>query len=202
MPADLSDQFSKFDPDYVKNVIGPHLLVRTYQGERPLLPMIDVKLSKENAMPDDLWGLISETWKPDAKSGVILFLQGLENRGPNNRRKRIYMSAMTPDLYRPMYRDKVVHFFTKLLDVANAGKPLMRSYLAGYFDLYWDLHLGLSSDKIPTKVLQFGESLNTVLAYRDPTQKIVYENYMFVHSNLTFLRGWIAEKLADLIIGK
>jgi hypothetical protein len=202
MPADLSDQFSKFDPDYVKNVIGPHLLVRTYQGERPLLPMIDVKLSKENAMSDDLWGLISETWKPDANSGVILFLQGLENRGPNNRRKRIYMSAMTPDLYRPMYRDKVVHFFTKLLDVANAGKPLMRSYLAGYFDLYWDLHLGLSSDKIPTKVLQFGESLNTVLAYRDPTQKIVYENYMFVHSNLTFLRGWIAEKLADLIIGK
>ena len=34
--------------------------------------MIDVKLSKENAMPDDLWGLISETWKPDAKNGVIL----------------------------------------------------------------------------------------------------------------------------------
>jgi hypothetical protein len=198
MPADLSDQFSKFDPDYVKNVIGPNVLVRTYQGERPLLPMIDVKLSKENAMPDDLWGLICETWKPDAKNGVILFLQGLENRGPNNRRKRIYMSAMTPDLYRPMYQDKVVQFFTKLLDVANAGKPLMRSYLAGYFDLYWDLHLGLRGDTIPTRVLQFGESLNTVLAYRDPTQKIVYENYMFVHANLAYLRGWIAEKLADL----
>ena len=94
----LSHQFRKFDPDYINNVIEPHLLVRTYQGERPFLPMIDVKLSKENAMPDDLWGLISETWKPDAKNGVILFLQGLENRGPNNRRKRIYMSAMTPDL--------------------------------------------------------------------------------------------------------
>ena len=70
---DSSDQFSKFDPDYVKNVIGPHLLVRTYQGERPLLPMIDVKLSKENAMPDDLWGLISETWKPDAKKVSLSF---------------------------------------------------------------------------------------------------------------------------------
>ena len=91
-----------------------------------------------------------------------------------------------------------MQFFTKLLDVANAGKPLMRSYLPGYFDLYWDLHLGLRSDTIPTRVLQFGESLNTVLAYRDPTQKIVYENYMFVHANLAFLRGWIAEKLAHL----
>jgi hypothetical protein len=198
MPTDLSDQFSQFDPDYVKKVIGPYLLVRTYQGERPLLPMIDVKLSKENAMPDNLWGLISETWRPDAQNGVILFLQSLENRGPNNRRKRIYMSAMTADLYRPMYRDKVVQFFTKLLDGANAGKPLMRSYLAGYFDLYWDLHLGVRGDTIPTRVLQFGESLNTVLAYGDPTQNIVYENYMFVHANLAYLRGWIAEKLADL----
>jgi hypothetical protein len=77
MPFDLSDQFSKFDPDYVKNVIGPYLLVRTYQGERPLLPMIDAKLSKGNAMPDDLWGLISETWKPDAKNGRHSLSPGL-----------------------------------------------------------------------------------------------------------------------------
>ena len=81
-------------------------------------------------------GLISETWKHDAKNGVILFLKGLENRGPNNRRKRIYMSAMTPDLYRLMYQDKVVQFFSKLLDAANAGKPLMRSYLSGYTGTY------------------------------------------------------------------
>jgi hypothetical protein len=81
MPADLSHQFSKFDPDYVKNVIEPYLLAGTYQGERPLLPMIDVRLSKDNAMPDDLWGLINETWKPGTKNGVILFLQSFENRG-------------------------------------------------------------------------------------------------------------------------
>ena len=202
MAADLSHQFSKFDPDYVKNVIEPYLLNGTYQGERPLLPMIDVRLSKDNAMPDDLWGLINETWKPGTKNGVILFLQSFENRGPNNRRKRIYMSAMTPDLYGAMYRDKVMQLFTKLLNVANAGKPLMRSYLTGYFDVYWDLHLGVRGDTIPGKVLQFGESLNTVLAYRDPTQEIVYENYMFVHANLALLRSWIAERLADLTNGK
>ena len=38
-------------------------------------------------------------------------LQGLEKRGPHNERKRIYISALTPDLYRPMYGDKVVQFF-------------------------------------------------------------------------------------------
>jgi hypothetical protein len=41
------------------------------------------------------------------ENGVTVFLQGLEKRGPDNRRKRIYMSVLTRDLYRPMYGDKV-----------------------------------------------------------------------------------------------
>jgi hypothetical protein len=31
----------------------------------PVLPMIDVTLTKENALPFDLWGLIYEGWKPN-----------------------------------------------------------------------------------------------------------------------------------------
>ena len=106
--------------------------------------------------------------------------QGLEKRGPHNERKRIYMSAVTPDLYRPMYGDKVVEFFDKLLDDSNVGKPLMRLYLDSFFDLYWDLHLGVKGDAVPASVLEIGQAFNTVLAYRDATQKIVYENYMTV----------------------
>jgi hypothetical protein len=50
--ARLGAQFlSEFDPAYVENVIVPHFLVSTYQGERSSLPMIDVKLTKENALP-------------------------------------------------------------------------------------------------------------------------------------------------------
>jgi hypothetical protein len=162
--ARLRTQFLReFDSAYVENVIVPHFLVSTYQGERVSLPMIDVKLTKENALPYDLWGLISESWKPSPENGVTVFLQGLEKRGPDNRRKRIYMSAVTPDLYRPMYGDKVAGFINKLLDAGNAGKPLMRPYLEAYFDLYWDLLLG-QSDAIPARVRQVGEAFNTVLA--------------------------------------
>jgi hypothetical protein len=39
----------EFDPAYVENVIVPHFLVSTNQGERASLPMIDAKLTKENA---------------------------------------------------------------------------------------------------------------------------------------------------------
>jgi hypothetical protein len=145
--ARLRKQFlAEFDAAYVENVIVPHFLVSIYDGERPSLPMIGVEFTKENAIPYDLWGLLSETWKPAPEKGVTVFLQGLEKRGPHNERKRIYMSALTPDLYRPMYGDKVVQFFDKLLGDSNAGKPLMRPYLENYFDLYWDLHLGVKGD--------------------------------------------------------
>src|SRR5260370_17113230 len=120
----LRRQFLKdFDPVYVNNVVLPFFLFSRYEGERPSLPMIDVKLTKENALPAHLWGLLSDTWRPNSQDGVTVFLQGLEKRGPHNARKRIYMSALTPDLYRPMYADKVAQFFDALLDDRNVGKP-------------------------------------------------------------------------------
>ena len=106
---------ANFDPAYVENAVVPFFLTSFYEGERPLLPMIDLNFSKENALPFDLWGLIYKEWKPTPEEGVTVFLQGLENRGDNNLRKRIYFSAVTPDLYRPMYGDKVVAFFDQLM---------------------------------------------------------------------------------------
>ena len=41
-----------------------------YDGERPHLPMIGVEFTKENALPYDLWGLLSETWKPAPEKGA------------------------------------------------------------------------------------------------------------------------------------
>ena len=201
--ARLRGQFlSEFESTYVENVILPYFLLRRYQGERPSLPMIDVKFTKENAQSYHLWGLLSDSWKPSPECGVVVFLQGLEKRGPDNRRKRIYMSAVTPDLYRPMFRDKIMQLFDTLLAEGNAGKPLMRSYLEGYIDLYWDLHLGVSGDAIPAEVRQISKSVNTVLAYRDPTREIVYENYMQVRALRSFVTRWIDERLADLINGR
>jgi cytochrome P450 len=193
---------ANFDRDYVENAVVPFFLTSFYEGERPVLPMIDLNFSKENALPFDLWGLIYKSWKPTPTDGVTVFLQGLEQRGDNNLRKRIYFSAVTPDLYRPMYREKVVTFFDKLMDSRHAGKPFMRHYLDYYFDIYWDLHLGVKGDAIPAKVRQIGEAFNTVLAYRDPLQQIVYENYMTVRTLLDFLKQWIDERVEDINAGR
>ena len=52
-----------FDRTYVEHVVVPFFLTRFYEGERPALPMIDVTLTKQDALPADLWGLIYEDWK-------------------------------------------------------------------------------------------------------------------------------------------
>src|ERR1700733_10741277 len=55
---------ANFDPEYVEKAVIPFFLTSFFEGERPLLPMIDVNLSKENALPYDLWGLIYHDWRP------------------------------------------------------------------------------------------------------------------------------------------
>lgn len=192
---------ANFDSTYVEHVVIPFFLTSFYEGEQPLLPIIDLNLSKENALPYDLWGLIYKEWKPTPEEGVTVFLQGLEKRGDNNLRKRIYFSAVTPDLYRPMYADKVVAFFDQLMAPGFAGKPFMRHYLDYYFDIYWDLHLGVKGEAIPKQVRQIGEAFNTVLAYRDPLQPIVYENYLTVRKNLDFLKQWIDQRVEEIGAG-
>ena len=144
--------------------------------------------------PIDLWGLITQDWRPTPEDGVTVFLQGLEKRGPNNLRKRIYFSGVTPDLYKPMYGPKVAAFFDKLMDKQFANKPFMRHYLDYYFDLYWDLHLGVTGDAIPFEVRQIGEAFNTVLASRNPLLPITYDNYMIVRERLDFLKSWIDDR--------
>ena len=191
-----------FDPDYVEHAVIPFFLTSIYEGERPMLPMIDVSFSKENALPFDLWGLIYHDWKPTPEAGVTVFLQGLEKRGENNLRKRIYFSGVTPDLYKPMYGAKVAAFFDKILDQQFANKPFMRHYLDYYFDIYWDLHLGVTGDDIPFEVRQIGEAFNTVLAYRNPLLPITHDNYMKVRELLDFLKSWIDERIGDIQSGK
>jgi hypothetical protein len=191
-----------FDRDYVEKAVIPFFLTSFYEGERPMLPMIDVNFSKENALPFDLWGLIYDSWRPTPEDGVTVFLQGLDERGENNLRKRIYFSAVTPDLYKPMYGEKVVAFFDKIMDTQFAGKPFMRHYLDYYFDLYWDLHLGVKGDAIPSEVRQIGEAFNTVLAFRDPLLPITHDNYMKVRKLRDFLKAWIDERIGDIATGK
>ncbi len=190
-----------YNSAYVDNAIMGFLHTNLFAGERPFLPMIDENFSKQGALPYDLWGLLYDGWAPDPDAGTTVFLTGLDKRGPDNRRKRIYISALTPDLYRPIYAQKVAQFLDRLFDRANEGKPLMRRYLDHYFELFWDLHLGIKPGEIPPEIRQIGESFNTVLAYRDPRQPIVYDNYMKVRALRRPLMEWVDGRIRAVMDG-
>src|SRR5437588_817750 len=66
-----------FDPAYVQGAVKQFFLDAIYQGERPLLPMIDLTLSKEAAMPAHIFGMLYDHWKPNMEEeGLPVFLQG------------------------------------------------------------------------------------------------------------------------------
>ena len=185
---------------YVRHVF-PLLLESVPLAERPAVPMIDSTLSKQNALPADLWVLLYDGWQPTPDEGSTVFLTGLAGRGADNLKKRIYVSALTPDLYGPMYQEKVVTFWNRLFAPENEGKPLLRVYLDNYSDLYWDLHLGVAPDAIPQEVREIVAAFIAVLAYRNPFNYVTYKNYLKVRKLRPFLKRWIDTNI-DLIAAK
>src|ERR1700730_5194249 len=201
-PPDTRMMPPTFDPAYVQGAVKPFFLSAAYQGERPLLPTIDLTFSKEIALPAHLFGMFYDHWKPNVEEeGSAVFVRGYQKRGPNNERKRIYSSALTPDLYGPMYSDKIKRFLDALFDEPNEGKPLMQQYYQRYFDLYWNLHLGITEDDIPPEVRQIGQSFMAVLGFWYPTLQVVHDNYMRVRQLRQLLKDWIDQRMQDIIDG-
>src|SRR5829696_2088877 len=192
-----------FSQDYVEGAVRPFLLSGRYVGERPTLPMIDLELSKDNATGAHLFGMFYDGWVPNPEEdGLTVFIRGYEKRGPDNLRKKIYMSATSPDLYATRFAPKVGRFFDQLLADTNADKPLMHEFQAHYDDLYWDLHVGATGDAIPPEVRQLSASFTTVLAYSFPTLEIVRENYMRVRELRDTLKSWIDGRVQAIIDGE
>lgn len=202
-PASTAGDKERFGQAYTEKAVQPFLNRAVYQGQRLSLPMLDLAFSKEAALTPHLWGLAYEEWRPNMEEeGLSVFIQGYENRGPENARKRIYVSAITPDLYQPMYAPKIRNFLDRLFDARNAGQPMMRAYYDNYFDLYWDLHLGVRGEAVPPAARQLGQSFNYVIGLYDPRQPETHEHYMRVRQAREELKTWIDQRLQDVLDGK
>jgi hypothetical protein len=57
-------------------------------------------------------GMLYEDWKPTPSDGVTVFLEGLENRGDNNLRKRIYFTGSRPTFTLRNIRPRLSTFST------------------------------------------------------------------------------------------
>lgn len=201
-------EFTELDPVYIDHVVVAAMLTSLAVDQRPTMPMLDpVQFSKDAALPYFLWGLLYDAWEPQpTTNGTTVFVTGYGDRNtpsatspnpPHNLRKRIYWSALTPDVL-PNYAPKLESFFTTLLGSANAGEPLMGIYLDSYYkSLYWDLHVG--EKNVPDQIQKIGTAFNVVLANATPTMDLVYTNYMLVRQLRPKLVAWLNGELARLI---
>jgi len=196
------------DSTYIEHVVVAAMLTSLAVDQRPAMPMLDPDLfSKNAALPEFLWGLLYDDWAPDPTKGTTVFVTGYDQRSlpPDadpplaaNLRKRIYWSALTPDLL-AQYVPKILPFFKQLLAQGNVGKPLMGLYLDSYYkELYWDLHVGVTGQDLPEFAVEIGQSFNVVLANATPTMQLVYDNYMKVRSLRPQLDEWLQQQVAAL----
>ncbi len=204
----LHVMFPKLDLVYIEHVVVGAMLTSLAIDQRPLLPMLDAAyFSKSGALPHFLWGLLYDAWAPEPATGTSVFITGYADRNvateadphpPSNLRKRIYWSAVTPDLL-PTYDAKITPFFDALLGPSNENKPLMALYLDSYYrDLYWNLHLGVTGTSVPSFAQEIGQSFNIVLANATPTMPLVHDNYIQVRALRPQLNAWLTEQIKRL----
>lgn len=200
--GDVSSYYGAFDSDYVRGAIEPFLRTSIFVAPPLTLPMIETTFNKELAIPPHFWGALYEDWRPEPeKVGTSVFIQGLKNRGADNTRKRIYMTATTPDLYLEHYRPKARRFIEDLFDEDHADEPLMQHYYDSYFDMYWDFHVGVRDDDLPDEMREIGSSFTDIIGFWDPRREKVYEAYMRVRELHPELDDWLDDRIQDVIDG-
>lgn len=123
LPAELKE-----NADYFDHVVMGALKFSHTEVDELVLPDIGRNFTKEAAIPKFMWGLVWDEWERGPNDGTSIFLQDYANRGLDNRKKKAYYSAVTPDLYGPKYQPKIESFLNRFLDSDNAGKPLMSIY--------------------------------------------------------------------------
>lgn len=190
--------FNLPSPDYYQYVIRRFLEARFTNVSRLPLPMIDLSDSKQNALPSYLWGLLWMDWEPTDAGGQTVFLTDYQARGPDNALKRIYFSALTPDLIKSQYNDRISAFWRQLLGPVNDGLPLMNIYLSQYWNLYWDLHLGLDPSQIPAFARDIGTCFNTCLADINVFDPGFHDNYMRVRELRPSLDAWLDVEVGSI----
>lgn len=187
--------YNMTDQEYYQLVVLPFLTTRRNSVKQLPLPMIDKAFDKENALPPHLWGLLWPSWEPNPAEGLTVFLQGYDNRGDDNLRKKIYYSACTPELYRDKYRNKIKAFLDRLLSKGNENSPLMEEYVARYLYLYWDLHLGVPEEEVPRFATEIGRAFIECLGNVDPFSPNFRKNFAKVRELRSDLDGWIEEQV-------
>jgi len=110
---------------------------------------------------------------------LSVFLTNMEDRGLDNYRKRVYMSALTADVL-PLYDEKIDTFLDQIYSLfVTYGKPVMSSFRSSLVIFFLDIHLSYGNH--PDYVIEYFTNFIDVVGFGDPRRpgrdKIVMKGY-------------------------
>jgi hypothetical protein len=137
-------------------------------------------------------GLDMRTISP-SDPNLSVFLTDLENRGPNNYRKKVYMNAITSDRFKH-YDEKIQKFVnTAYSNVTTYNLPVLSSFKKELINFFLAIHIGY--DVYPDYVVKYFETFG----YGDPDRPGRDAAMLFGYENVDKVRAYFFERLQKIL---
>lgn len=125
---------------------------------------------------------------------LSVFLTSLENRGVDNYRKKVYMTALTCNLL-THYATKVDVFVNQVYaNIVTYSKPLLSSFKESLVQFFLAIHIGY--DNYPEFVVRYFTSFVDVIGFGDPCREGRDEAMLYANQIVPEVRKYFADRAA------
>jgi len=123
---------------------------------------------------------------------VTVFASDLENRGVNNYRKKVYMSALTADLM-PNYAEKIDVFLNEIYTiVTNYPKPALSVFQEALVRFFLAMHVGY--DDYPDYVIEYFTKFTKAVGLGDVNAPTFKSDVLFCNITIDCVSRYFFER--------
>lgn len=123
---------------------------------------------------------------------LSVFLTNLEDRGNDNYRKKVYMTALTTNIMEN-YSEKIDIFLNETLaGFITYGKPVLSSFKTSLINFFLAIHIGY--DQYPDYVFKYFETFIDIIGFGDPNRPGRDEAMIFGNSVVGKVREYFATR--------
>lgn len=142
-------------------------------------------------------GLNMLTMKPNDPR-LSVFLTNFEDRGPNNERKRIYMSAFTQDVLH-QYDEKIQTFVNNFRStITTYAQPVLSGFQESMLrQLFLPCHIGY--DEYPDYVITYFKDFLNIIGNGDPSRPGRNEEMLFGNQNVDKVKAYFHQRLQIIL---
>lgn len=127
-----------------------------------------------------------------ADPNLSVFLTNLSNRGIDNYRKKVYMTALTTDIL-GNYADKIDVFLNETVaNFTTYSRPVLSSFKTSLINFFLAIHVGY--DQYPEYVFKYFELFVDIIGFGDPNRAGRDEAMLYGHNTVPAVREYFAKR--------